>query len=115
MTAVDSVRQSGYNVFDACQGLGNARSSYYAAKQVKNPKVRIRDGNEEALLARIKGIKLAHPFWGYRRVTAWLRHREKIMVNQKRVRWLMKRYGLMVFQPIHRAKRTPKRSKPKCE
>jgi len=29
------------------------------------------------LLERIRRIKAEHPFWGYRRVWAWLRDREK--------------------------------------
>ena len=29
-----------------------------------------------AILQKIKAIKAKHPLWDYRRVTAWLRHRE---------------------------------------
>ncbi len=107
VTAVDSLKQSGYTVLDACQALGIGRSGYYAAKQVHEPKVPVVDADEEELLERIKAIKSVHPFWGYRRVTAWLRHRENLLVNQKRVRRLMKKYGLMAPQTVHKAKRTP--------
>lgn len=67
------------------------------------------------LLGRIKEIKAEHPFWGYRRVRAWLVHREKIRVNEKRVRRVMKDNGLMATQTVHKAKRTPQRSKPRAE
>lgn len=95
MTAVDSLKQSGYTVLGACQALGIGRSSYYATKQVYKPKAPIIAVDEDKLLERIKAIKLAHPFWGYRRVRAWLRHRERLLVNQKRVRRLLKEHGLM--------------------
>ncbi len=67
------------------------------------------------LLERIKEIKGSHPFWGYRRVRAWLLHREKIRVNEKRVRRVMKENGLMATQMGYKAKRTPQRSKPRAE
>jgi len=42
-------------------------------------------------------------------------HREKIHVNEKRVRRIMKEHGLMATQMVHKAKRRPQRSKPKAE
>lgn len=115
MTAVDSLRQSGYTVLDVCQALGIGRSGYYAARQVHEPKVPIVEADEKELLERIKAIKSAHPFWGYRRVGAWLRHREEILVNQKRVRRLMKEHGLMATQTVHKAKRGSNRHKPQAD
>lgn len=67
------------------------------------------------LLERIKAIKTGHPFWGYRRVRVWLVHRDKIRVNEKRVRRVMRENGLMATQTGHKAKRTPQRSKPRAE
>lgn len=115
MKAVDSLKQSGYTILDACQALGIARSGYYAAQKVHEPKKQIVDADEKELLKRIEAIKSTYPFWGYRRVTAWLRHREKILVNQKRVRRLMKEHGLMAPQTIHRVKRTSSRTKPRAD
>lgn len=115
MSAVDSLKQAGYSVVDACEALGIGRSSYYAAKQVYKPRVRIIAADEEKLVERIKAIKLAHPFWGYRRVTAWLRYRERILVNQKRVRRLLKEHGLMGTKRVYKAKRTGARCKPHAE
>jgi len=37
------------------------------------------------LLKRIKDIKGEHPFWGYRRVWAYLRYVYGLIVNKKRV------------------------------
>lgn len=70
---------------------------------------------DRELLGRINKIKLEHPFWGYRRVWAWLRYREALEVNQKRIRRIMKEHNLMVCKEVHRAKRTPQRSKPKAD
>ncbi|MBP9014939.1 MAG: transposase [Candidatus Atribacteria bacterium] len=38
---------------------------------------------------------MRHPFWGYRRLTAWLKYREKLIINKKRVRRIMKEENLM--------------------
>jgi len=46
----------------------------------------------------IKAVKTAHPFWGYRRMRAWLVHREGLRINIKRVRRIMKEHGLQVTQ-----------------
>lgn len=60
-------------------------------------------------------LKTEHPFWGYRRVRAWLVHRDGIRVNEKRVRRVMRENGLMATQTVHKANRTPQRSKPRAE
>jgi len=52
---------------------------------------------------------------GYRRARAWLVHRGKIRVNEKRVRRVIKDDSLMATQTIHKAKRTPQRSKPRAK
>ena len=39
----------------------------------------------EALVKQIREIKGDHPFWGYRRVWAYLRYVEGLAVNKKRV------------------------------
>jgi putative transposase len=48
------------------------------------------------LLTNIKAIKQCHPFWGYRRVRAWLKYREGLPVGHKRVYRLMKENDLLV-------------------
>ena len=50
----------------------------------------------EYLLERIKDIKADHPFWGYRRVWAYLRYIDGLIVNKKRVYRLMRENNLTV-------------------
>jgi len=47
-------------------------------------------------LAAIENIKAEHPLWGYRRVWAYLRYRQDIPVNKKRIYRLMKENDLLV-------------------
>ena len=56
-------------------------------------KVAARNG---ALLERIRELKADHPFWGYRRVWAYLRYIDGLTVNQKRVYGVMKANDLLV-------------------
>jgi len=109
------LKETGYMVRDACQALGISRSSYYASmrpgKTRKTEPSPVRDG---ALVESIKALKLEHPFWGYRRVRAWLVRREKVQVNEKRVRRIMKEHDLMAPQTVHKARRTPEKSKPRA-
>jgi putative transposase len=66
------------------------------------------------LLPRIQALKAEHPFWGYRRIWAYLRFVEQLEVNKKRVLRLMREQHLLVApnQKL-KAKRTPTGSKPK--
>ena len=118
--------KGGFTVKDACFGLGISRSRYYEVlskesgqkgegRQIDKTKGSESDQTNRMLVQRIKAIKGAHPFWGYRRVTAWLRYREGIKVNRKRIYKLMKENGLLVERKTHKAKRKPKRSKPRAE
>ncbi len=67
-----------------------------------------------SLVNRIKDIKAEHPFWGYRRVWAYLRYVDGLLVNKKRVYRLMREHNLTV-KPNTRliAKRVSDRPKPK--
>jgi putative transposase len=68
----------------------------------------------EDLLQRIRELKAEHPFWGYRRIWAYLRFVENRAVNRKRILRLMREHHLLV--PPHlrlKAKRTPMGSKPR--
>jgi hypothetical protein len=49
-----------------------------------------------ALLEEIKSVKTNHPLWGYRRVWSYLKYRQGIPVNKKRVQRLMKEQNLIV-------------------
>ena len=39
----------------------------------------------ESILKQIENIKADHPFWGYRRVWAYLKYVARLEVNKKRV------------------------------
>jgi transposase InsO family protein len=104
----------GYTVKDACRALGMSRSGYYVGPSLRGVEI-VPEPRDHDLLERIKGIKTEHPFWGYRRVRAWLLHRDKIRVNEKRVRRVMRENDLMATQTVHKANRTPQRSKPRAE
>lgn len=72
-----------------------------------------REEQEAYLLEKIKEIKSAHLFWGYRRVRAYLKMRLGISVSYNRVYRLIKKNGLLVDRKRYKAKRTPQRDKPK--
>jgi putative transposase len=68
----------------------------------------------EDLLERIRTLKAAHPFWGYRRIWAYLHFVEHQAVNKKRVLRLMREHHLLVPPNLKlKAKRTPMGSKPR--
>lgn len=68
----------------------------------------------EAIVERIRDLKADHPFWGYRRVWAYLRYIDNLEVNKKRIYRLMQKHDLLVKPNTKiRANRTPSRSKPK--
>ncbi|MBN2097653.1 MAG: IS3 family transposase [Candidatus Omnitrophica bacterium] len=62
-----------------------------------------RTTNDLKILPLIHQIKSDHPFWGYRRIWAYLKYRLDISVNKKRVYRIMKEHNLLV-QPNARLK-----------
>lgn len=67
----------------------------------------------QALLEQIKAIKTDHPLWGYRRIWSYLKYRQKVIVNKKRVYRLLKEHNLIVTpQTRLKAKRGPFKPKP---
>ena len=78
----------------------------------RSDSVRDRDG---ALMGRIRPIKAEHPGWGYRRIWAYLRYREGIVVGRNRVYRLLKENNLLAVNTRRlRATRVPGRSKPRA-
>lgn len=73
-----------------CELLGLSRSSYYLAPAPES-------AENLALMALIDREYTAHPFYGSRRMTAWLKAGGR-GVNRKRVRRLM---GVMGLEAIH--------------
>lgn len=77
----------------------------------RSPRVVQRD---EGLLPRIQELKAEHPFWGYRRIWAYLRFVEQLPVNKKRIWRLMREHRLLVPLNLRlKAKRTRSGRKPK--
>lgn len=74
-----------------CELLGLPRASFYYQPQ---PITAL----EELLLRRIDEIYTRCPFYGVRRITAWLR-RQGYTVNPKRIRRLMHRMGVEALYP----------------
>jgi len=70
----------------------------------------------KCLMAEIKSIKTDHPLWGYRRIWSYLKYRQGIMVNKKRVYRLMKEHNLIVTPNVRlKARRGPMRPKPHAQ
>jgi hypothetical protein len=68
----------------------------------------------DALVQQIRELKAEHPFWGYRRIWAYLRFVEQRPVHKKRgLRLLREHQRIVRPHPPLKAKRTPTRSKPK--
>jgi transposase InsO family protein len=69
---------------------------------------------DDRLLPHIQALKAEHPFWGYRRIWAYLRFVEQRAVNKKCILRLMREHHLLVPPNLRlKAKRTPTGSKPK--
>ncbi|MEN3189209.1 MAG: IS3 family transposase, partial [Atribacterota bacterium] len=74
----------------SCEILGTSRSGH---SRKMDSRKRTSSLNE-TLVEKIKELCLVHPFWGYRRMTAWLRLWEDYSVNHKRIQRLMWKNGL---------------------
>ena len=70
----------------------------------------------EPVVERIRQIKSDHPFWGYRRMWAYLKYVDGLTINKKRVYRLMREHNLTV-RPNYRlkAKRSSGRPKPRAD
>ena len=62
---------------------------------------------DERLLPQVQALKAEHPFWGYRRIWAYLHFIENLNVNKKRIFRLMQEPHLLVPPNLRlKAKRT---------
>ena len=67
------------------------------------------------IVERIEKIKSEHPLWGYRRVWAYIRYREGVVVGRNRIYRLMKEKQLIVSPNFKlKAKRYSTRPKPRA-
>lgn len=55
-----------------------------------------RHQEDQIILAQIETVKSDHPFWGYRRVWAYLKYRQRQNINKKRIYRIMKEHNLLV-------------------
>lgn len=61
--AVETLKEAGYSIKDACNALGISKSGYFAAKHPKKRIESITEAKNTGLIEKIKAIKLEHPFW----------------------------------------------------
>jgi len=70
---------------------------------------------DQPILALIRDIKVDHPFWGHRRIWAYLRFHYDLKIGKNRVYRLMREHGLLVKQNLRLiAKRAAYKPKPKA-
>ncbi len=70
--------------------------------------------SDRVVLLVIRQLKAEHPFWGYRRIWAYLVFVEKLVINKKRVYRLLRENDLLVKgDEKFKAKRTSRQSKPR--
>src|ERR1035437_6458143 len=53
---------------------------------------------DQQLLPRLQQLKADHPAWGYRRVWAYLKYREGLPVDKKRIYRLLQEHRLLAHQ-----------------
>ena len=83
---------------------------------MKRKRSQARIESDKPYLERISKIKSDHPLWGYRRVWAYMKYREKQTIGINRVYRLMKENKLLIQKRSRwLAKRTPVRPKPRAE
>jgi len=113
---IDELKKQGHTIKNICKVLQINRSGYYR-KRVPQEKL---PGDEklkkyELILGNIKQIKSGHPYWGYRRVRAYLRFRMGIWISCKLTYRLMKENGLLVDVKRYKATRVAQREKIRAE
>lgn len=79
-------------------------------KRQKSAKVTERN---DGILEKIRQVKSEHPFWGYRRVWAYLNYVEHMVVNKKRVLRLMREDSLLVKPNMRLTASRTQRPKPR--
>lgn len=100
---------------ETCRILQLSRSGIYRRRHaLVKGNLRKVGPDEETLTEMIRELAAQHPFWGYRRITAFLRRKRGLRVNRKRVRRLMRLHGLSVPVKRYKAKRLETRAKPQA-
>tara|TARA_B100000315_G_scaffold253477_1_gene292329 strand:+ start:576 stop:1385 length:810 start_codon:yes stop_codon:yes gene_type:complete len=74
-----------------------------------------REALDTPILNRIRIIKSEHPLWGYRRIWAYMRYRDDVIIGKNRVYRLMKEHTLLISKNDRlKAKRYSTRPKPRA-
>lgn len=108
------MQKQGHKINFICETLGLNRSSYYAKLHFNNGNLVKSAENDDMFAEKIKLIQSKHPSWGYSRVTNWLKHREGMAVNEKRIYRIMQEKGLLIRNKSHKAIRANNnKSKPR--
>ena len=90
------------SVGQVCEAFGISRQAYYAAQAPGGERSRPRGESPRAgistaqLLERIRAVLARCVAWGVRKVWAYLRHVEKVVVSRRRVWKVMKAHGLVL-------------------
>jgi putative transposase len=104
-----------------CKILQIPRSRYYRKRRkgeeekTKDKTPTLREKENERILEIINELRIAHPFWGYRRITAFIKRKKQFPISYNRIYRIMKTNGLLVDIKRYKTKRTPQHSKPKPE
>lgn len=99
-----SLVDKGYPLQLICKVMGISRAYYYRAgqrkKDAQKPLSTVYEG-DESLAATIREIQREWPCYGVRRVWAVLRFDRALIINIKRVRRVMRSYGLLQKPTSH--------------
>lgn len=72
--------------------------------------------HDKPMISRIQSIKADHPLWGYRRVWAYMRYRDNVIIGKNRVYRLMSELNLLIKPDTKlKAKRHSNRQKPRAK
>ena len=107
------MRAQGVPLSPLCRTLGVSRAGFYRGRQ-GSARIPLRPVRcDEILAQRIRTILDREETFGYRRVWAWLRFKEGVVVNRKTVHRIMQRNGWQC-RLWHRPARRPKPTWVKC-
>lgn len=111
--AIKSLEKRGYSIKRACNALNISRSTYYyQLKQEETEETPTssvysgvpafdREGNkvpEQEVIDLVKKYTSKYPYYGYRMITNYIRHRDEIIVNHKRIYRIMRELDLLQKQ-----------------
>ncbi len=114
--------EEGYKISDICKVLNLNRSTFYRGLlklRLNYNGIHRRNDKEtnlnKKLLLEIKSLKALHPFWGYRRIWAYLRYRKSYEINLERIYRLMRENNLLKVNAKKLKASRKYKSKPKAK